>query len=137
MALLFPVFSFTTKRIFLMFSCKNSQEQKIAKKFDLTTNFVKREKRKWQSFEWENEQRQNSLSFLTPPLIIWNCHQRASPYHIFWKIKEWYNMYILVQTCTYFLEIITVGVMYILVQTCMVQICTWTLNRELKEIGLY
>ena len=27
-------------------------------------------------------------------------------------------MYILVQTCTIFLEIITVGVMHILVQTC-------------------
>ena len=27
-------------------------------------------------------------------------------------------MYILVQTCTYFLEIITVGVMYMFVQIC-------------------
>lgn len=39
-------------------------------------------------------------------------------------------MYMFVQICTYFLEIITVGVMYILVQTCKVQICMWTLNRE-------
>ena len=47
-------------------------------------------------------------------------------------------MYILVRVCTtLFLEIITVGVMYILVRVCMVRICTWTLNRELKAIGLY
>ena len=45
-----------------------------------------------------------------------------------------------VYTCTslyIFFGIITVGVMYILVQTCTVRICMWTLNRELKAIGLY
>ena len=46
-------------------------------------------------------------------------------------------MYILVQICTYFLEIIIVGVMYMFVRVCTVRVCTWTLNRELKEIGLY
>ena len=46
-------------------------------------------------------------------------------------------MYMFVQICTYFLEIITVGVMYMFVQICTVRICTWTSNRELKEIGLY
>ena len=100
-----------TNKSFMMFSIKFARTENCERNLILTTNFSEKKKENDKVLSERMNKGEKSLSFLTPPLIIWNCHQRASPYHIFWKIKEWYSMYILVRVCT-------------------VRICTWTLNRE-------